>query len=110
MNRGVGSPTLVKDEDMNAITEATRVVRNDAIPAGEIDGELVALDIDRGECFGMDRVGSTIWTIAAEPVTVGGIADQLTRNHDVSRDRCLSDILPFIEELVAEGLLRKVSE
>ena len=72
--------------------------------------EATVLDIDRGECFGMDRVGSAIWAIAAEPVTVGGIADQLTRDHDVSRDDCLSDILPFIEELVSEGLLRKVSE
>lgn len=110
MNLRVGSPAVAKGEEMNAITETTRVVRNEAIPVGEIDGELVALDIDRGECFGMDRVGSAIWAIAAEPVTVGGIADQLTRDHDVSRDDCLSDILPFIEELVSEGLLRKVSE
>lgn len=92
---------------MPAIDESTRVVRNDSIPTGEIDGELVALDLDSGNCFGMDRIGSAIWEIAAEPVTVGAIADALTARHDVERAQCLADIVPFVEQLLAEGLLRQ---
>lgn len=88
------------------VDETLRVVRNDTVPTGEVDGELVALDLERGSCFGMDRVGSAIWDIAAQPVTVGEIADQLTATHDVTRDQCVSDIAPFIDDLLAEGLLR----
>lgn len=47
------------------ISESTVVVRNETVPTGEIDGELVALDVDKGDCFGMDRVGASIWRIAA---------------------------------------------
>lgn len=69
---------------------------------------MVALDLERGHCFGMDSVGSAIWKIAAQPVTIGEIADRLTETHDVSRDQCLAEVLPFLEELLAEGLFRKV--
>ncbi len=91
---------------MKAVTEFTQVVRNQNVPTGEIDGELVALDLERGSCFGMDHVGTAIWELADEPVTVGAIADALTQSHDVERVQCLSDILPFVEDLVGEGLLR----
>ena len=88
-----------------AVEENLRVVRNETIPTGEVDGELVALDLDKGSCFGMDPIGLTIWELAAKPVTVGQIADALTASHDVSREQCLSDVGPFIGDLLAEGLL-----
>jgi len=93
---------------MQAIDETTRVVRNEDLPTGEIDGELVALDLDRGECFGMDEVGSALWAIAAEPVSVGSIADALTQRYEVDRAQCLADIRPFIADLISEGLLRRL--
>ena len=93
---------------MNAVTETTQVVRNPDIPTGEVDGELVALDLELGSCFGMDHVGTAIWGMADKPITVGAIADGLTETHDVERSQCLADILPFVEELVAEGLLRRL--
>lgn len=56
----------------------------------------------------MDRVGSAIWDIAKEPVSVGQIADSLTARFSVDRAQCLADIAPFIDELLAEGLLRQL--
>lgn len=88
-----------------AVEENLCIVRNDAIPTGEVDGELVALDLEKGSCFGMDGVGSQIWEMASQPITVGQIADALTAKHDVSRDQCLSDVSAFIGDLLAEGLL-----
>jgi hypothetical protein len=93
---------------MKAVTEATQVVRNESMPTGEIDGELVALDLERGSCFGMDRVGTAIWEMTANPVTVGEIADSLATTHEVERGQCLSDIVPFVEDLLSEGLLRQL--
>ncbi len=95
---------------MQDIDESTRVVRNDNLPTGEVDGELVALDLDKGHCFGMDQVGSAIWSIAAQPVSIGAIVDQLTATHAVERGQCAADVLPFVRELVAEGLLHRLPE
>lgn len=88
-----------------AIDESVRVVRNDGIPTGEIDGELVALDLQKGNCFGMDPIGSAIWELASEPVTVGQIADALIARFDVGREQCLHDLAPFVGDLLEEGLL-----
>ena len=85
--------------------ENLRIVRNAAIPAGEVDGELVALDLEKGNCFGMDGVGSLIWDLAEKPVTIGEVATALMATHSVDREQCLTDIIPFINELLDEGLL-----
>lgn len=87
------------------IDESLRVIRNDSIPTGEIDGELVALDLDKGSCFGMDQIGSAIWQLASESVSIGQIADALTARFDVAREQCLSDLEPFVGDLLSEGLL-----
>ena len=90
------------------INERTKVVRNEKLATGEIDGELVALDLDRGDCFGLDRVGAAIWQMAESPRTVAEIADALVESHDVERSRCLDDILPFVDDLLEAGLLHRV--
>lgn len=95
---------------MQAISEMTRVVRNESLPTGEVDGELVALDLERGHCFGMDAIGSAIWSLAAEPLSVGALADRLTEQYEVDRDRCLADIQPFVGDLIEEGLLRRLED
>ena len=87
------------------IDETVRVVRNESIPTGEVDGEMVALDLDKGSCFGMDRIGSAIWEMTAEPLTVGQIADALTARFEVSREQCIREVAPFVGDLLAEGLL-----
>jgi len=97
-------------EPMQPIDETTRVVRNENLPTGEVDGELVALDLERGHCFGMDQVGSAVWSLAAEPVSVGAIVDSLTTSFDVERDRCFADLQPFVSDLIQEGLLRRLPD
>ena len=89
-------------------TESTRVVRNAKIPTGEIDGEIVALDIEEGTCFGLDEAGASIWRIAEQPVSVAEIIDGLTQEYEVDRQDCLRDILPFVDEMISVGLLRRV--
>ena len=88
------------------INGQSRIVRNAGIPTGAIDGETVALDLDRGECFGMDKIGSIIWEMAADPVRVADVVDRLARSHVVGRKQCLADVLPFLEELASAGLVR----
>ena len=95
---------------MNPITETSLLVRNDALPTGEIDGELVALDLDRGDCFGIDHIGTLIWRMAAAPVRAGAIVDRLVAEHEVERDACRADVFPFLAELADAGLVRLLEE
>lgn len=95
---------------MDPIAETSLIVRNESIPTGEIDGELVALDLERGDCFGMDRIGTRIWQLAAAPVRVAEVIDRLAEEHEVGRAICSDDVLPFLAELADAGLVRVLEE
>lgn len=83
----------------------TTFVRNDALPSGEVDGELVALDMDKGDCFGLDKIGTEIWHLAARPVRRDALVEALTQRYDVAPDKCARDIDPFLKDMVVAGLL-----
>ena len=95
---------------MNDISEASLLVRNSEIPTGVIDGELVALDLARGDCFGMDQVGTTIWNMATSPIRAGDIIDRLSEEYEVDRATCAGDVLPFLADLAGAGLVRVIDE
>lgn len=95
---------------MDRIDEKCRIVRNDSIPTGVIDGEMVALDLDKGDCFGMDQIGTRIWALAETPVPVSAIVDQLIREHDVDRATCCADVIAFVTDLARSGLVRVLEE
>jgi hypothetical protein len=96
--------------DMSNIDENSRIVRNDSIPTGVIDGEMVALDLDQGDCFGMDQVGTRIWALAANPGPVSAIVDPLVSEHDVDRATCSTDVIAFVTDLARSGLVRVLKE
>lgn len=96
--------------DMSNINENSRIVRNDSIPTGVIDGEMVALDLAKGDCFGMDPIGTRIWALAATPGPLSTIVDQLVSEHDVDRATCSADVIAFVADLARSGLVRVLEE
>lgn len=94
---------------MATITGDTRLVQLSRLPAGTIDGELMALDSKRGEVIGLDTVGTTIWSLLAEPLRVDELLERILERYAVDRDEARADLLPFLEELVAAGLIGPVA-
>jgi hypothetical protein len=89
----------------------TKVVacRDDFIEA-EIDDEVVALSIERGICYGMNRVGSRIWKLLAEPIRICDLCGALLAAYQVNSDICERQVLDLLEELRAEGLIATLEE
>lgn len=82
------------------------ILRSTHMPTGEIDGEMVALDLDNGECFGIGKIGTLIWEMAADPIRVGEIVDRLVADFDVEVDECRLDVLSFLKEMNGAGLVQ----
>jgi len=70
-----------------------------------IDGEIVALDVSKGTCYGLNRVGSRIWELIGSPVRVGDLCIQLAAEFDVDPIVCEQQTVDLLEELRAEGLV-----
>ena len=81
------------------------VVRSGGLIEAEIENEIVALNIEKGTCYGLNRVGSRIWRLLADPIRIGDICAKLLVEYKVEPSACESQVLDLLEELHAEGLI-----
>jgi hypothetical protein len=87
------------------LTLADRVARHRETLSAEIDGEVVALDIARGACYGLDAVGARIWSMIETPVPIGEVCDALAAVYEVDAATCRADVLDLFVALRSEGLI-----
>ena len=78
---------------------STVVERNHEIDATDLDGEKVMMDLERGQYFMLNGVGSVIWDLAAEPISVQGIVEKLIAEYEVIADECELEVKEFLHEL-----------
>ena len=88
----------------------TVLARSDGFIEAEIDNEIVALSIERGTCYGLNRVGSRIWNLLATPTRISDISATLLREYRVDPTVCERQVLDLLEELRAEGLIAILGE
>ena len=85
------------------------VVRRNCVVEAEVDGEIVALDIDRGTYYSLNTVGSHIWKSIVEPSRVGDMCSRLVSQFDVDPATCERDVLALLEELRGENLIEVIA-
>lgn len=88
------------------ITLQDTVVAAKGQVSADIGGELVLLNMASGEYFGLNAVGSRVWELIAEPVTVSDIRDHLLREYaDVDAERCTMDLLALLNDMHEASLI-----
>jgi hypothetical protein len=93
---------------MNSETglSATSIVaRNTEILEAELDGEVMALNVENGICYGFNKIGSRIWKILAEPGRVSDLCARLIAEYEVDEATCERQVLDLLEELRGGGLV-----
>ena len=83
------------------------IVRDPDLVATEMDGELVMMSIERGEYFGLNRVGSRIWELLHSPMRMHELCDRLEQEFEIDAARCREEVLAFVGELLEQGLVRQ---
>lgn len=84
------------------------LVRDSEPVAATVNEEVFMLSIRAGAYFGLNPVGSEIWSLLAEPRRVGDLCESLSRIFDVDADTIFRDANPFLEALLARGLVRLI--
>ena len=82
----------------------TLLVRGEGLLTAEVHGELMAMSIEKGACYGLNAVGTRIWDLLAEPRTIDDICVHLVREYDVEAEQCRSEVRDLLEALCEEGL------
>lgn len=70
----------------------------------EIDGQLVALDIESGTCFGLNRVATRIWHMLEQPRSARQISADLIEIYEVDVATAEAETLNLLDELIQIGL------
>ncbi len=93
-----------------ALTIGSQVMRSDKVVQAEVNGEIVALHVERGACYGLNPIASRVWSLAEAPVNVSDICVLLQEEFSVSPQECEADVLELLEGLRAEGLIDLLGE
>jgi hypothetical protein len=84
-----------------------RVVVNPDVVFREIEGETVLLHLDRGIYFGLDVVGTRIWTALVEHGCARPAVASILDTFEVTEDVLERDVARFLDALVEKDLVRQ---
>lgn len=83
--------------------------RSEEVIFDELDDDIVALQVSRGRCYGMENVTAAIWTYLAEPSNLENVCSRLLEQFEVEPAACRSEVSAIIERMIEEGLVEQVS-
>ena len=90
---------------MPHITDNTPIRRKSNLLETRIDDEIVALDVDGGQCYGMNAVASDVWELLSECTTVDEISLELCRDFDIDMASCLDEVRALVLRFQSDGLI-----
>ena len=81
------------------------VVRNEQLLTTEVDGEVMAMNVARGECYGLDQIGSRIWAMIEQPRQIEDLCAALMEEFEVDAATCRRDVEDLLQTLRNDGLV-----
>ncbi len=78
----------------------------DTVFAQEVDGEMVLLDMNSENYFGLDEVGTAIWQAMQEKESLKEVFEVLLGQYEVEEDVLKKDLINFVEKLKESGLIK----
>ena len=82
--------------------------RNQETISGQIDDEIVMVDIEKGSYFSLNPVATRIWELLEQPLTLDSLCDQLLTEYDVLPEQCRADVTEHLAEMETLGLVLAV--
>lgn len=81
------------------------VTRKAELLETEVDGELVALHVDNGTCYGFNGTATRVWALIEEPKRFSELKAALLAEFDVDPSTCEAQLNELLAELAADGLV-----
>ena len=79
---------------------------SDEVLFQEVSGETVLLDLASESYFGLDEIGTRIWTLLNEDASAGEMIETLLEEYEVERQTLEADVGELLGNLLEAGLIR----
>ena len=83
----------------------TRIVVSRDQVSTTLSGETVILQMRDGTYYGLDAVGTRIWSLIKEPITLAEISATVEREYEVDGPRAMTDLIALVGDLFERGLI-----
>jgi hypothetical protein len=90
---------------MNQLSLQTAFTIPETVLFRELDGESVLLNLDSGQYYGLNEVGTRMWQLLAEAARPELAVEPLLAEFDVAREELEADMLALLQQLAAKGLI-----
>ena len=81
------------------------ISRADGRISTEIDCETVILDMESGVYVGLDDIGTLVWRLIKEEISLQNLLNEILLEYDVESQQCLDDLQEFLSGLVDGGFI-----
>lgn len=81
------------------IKSETLVCQKKDVYLTELDEDRVMMDIETGNYYILNSMGSIIWDKIAEKISVGQLVQQLLEEYEVESDNCKTQVISYLTEL-----------
>jgi hypothetical protein len=71
----------------------------------DVGEEIVALDVNQGQCYGLNAVGSRVWRLLDTPMSIQDICGTLRDEYEVEPEVCHEEVSRLLADLQSEGLV-----
>jgi len=95
---------------MGTISDRSTIVLTKDQVSCDLSGEAAILNLKTSVYFGLNTVGASIWKLIQEPRKVSEIRDAILKEYDVEPDRCGTDLLALLQELLEKELIEVKNE
>ena len=92
------------------ITQNTIIAQTKELVSSDLDGETVLLSIETGKYYNMDPIGSRIWELIKDPMSVSQLIEILLDEFNVDREQCEKEVLVFLDRLAGDHLIQALED
>ncbi|WP_195986742.1 PqqD family protein [Clostridium sp. D53t1_180928_C8] len=83
----------------------TKVLKNCNTYVSEINEDKAIMNLEKGEYFALNSIGSRIWDALDETSIPSEIINILIKEYDINEEKCTDSVLKFLNKLYEIGLL-----
>lgn len=91
---------------MNKPSLSLQVKPSEDVVWRNLQGESVLLDLKSGMYFGLDAVGTRIWTLLQAQHDLERVLQELLSEYQVSEETCARDLMNLVSAMAEKGLVK----
>ena len=90
---------------MTELSRSSKIVVSKDVVSCDLGGETAMLDMKEGVYYGLNEIGTVIWELIQNPITLLEIIDKILEEYEVDEETCYADTVELIKEMEKNGLV-----